>query len=63
MGCFDLDGEEKGIDSGGVQINHNWVSRDAQGRASHVNKVFGAYDQSSTDDAKVTVGYGQERED
>jgi outer membrane protein OmpA-like peptidoglycan-associated protein len=60
---FDLDGEEKGIDSGGVQINHNWVSRDAQGRASHVNKVFGAYDQSSTDDAKVTVGYGQERED
>ena len=60
---FDLDGEDKGIDSGGVQINHNWVSRDAQGRASHVNKVFGAYDQGSNDDAKVTVGYGQERED
>ena len=60
---FDLDDEEKGLNSGGVQVNHSWVSRDAQGRASHVNKAFAAYDQSSTDDAKLTVGYGQERED
>ena len=59
---FDLEGEDKGVDSGGVQINHNWVSRDAQGRASHVNKAFAAYDQTASDDAKVTVGYGQERE-
>ena len=60
---FDLEGEDKGIDAGGVQLNHSWVSRDAQGRASHVNKAFAAYDQSASDDAKVTVGYGQERED
>jgi len=60
---FDLEGEDKGIDAGGVQLNHNWVSRDGQGRATHVNKAFAAYDRNATDDAKVTVGYGQERED
>ena len=60
---IDLEGEDKGIDSGGVQLNHNWVSRDGQGRATHVNKAFAAYDRNATDDAKVTVGYGQERED
>ena len=59
---FDLEGEDKGIDSGGVQLNHNWVSRDGSGRATHVNKAFAAYDRNSTDDAKVTIGYGQERE-
>lgn len=59
---FDLEGDDKGIDSGGVQLNHNWVSRDGQGRATYVNKAFVAYDRNSTDDAKVTVGYGQERE-
>ena len=58
---FDLDGDDKGVDSGGVQINHNWVSRNRQGNASHVNKAFAAYDRNSEDDAKVTVGYGQER--
>ena len=58
---FDLDGDDKGVDSGGVQINHNWVSRDGQGNASHVNKAFAAYDRNEADDAKVTVGYGQER--
>ena len=59
---FDLDGDDKGIDEGGVQINHNWVSRNAQGIATHVNKAFGAYDRNSNDDAKVTIGYGQERQ-
>ena len=58
----ELDGDDKGVDEGGVQINHNWVARDAQGRATHVNKVYGAYDRNSTDDDKVTVGYGQERQ-
>ncbi|WP_181389565.1 OmpA family protein [Leucothrix pacifica] len=58
---FDLDGDDKGVDSGGVQINHNWVSRDGRGNATHVNKAFAAYDRNDTDDAKVTVGYGQER--
>ena len=58
---FDLDGDDKGVDSGGVQINHNWVSRDGQGNASHVNKAFAAYDRNEDDDAKVTIGYGQER--
>jgi len=60
---FDLEGEDKGVDSGGVQLNHNWVSRDDRGRATHVNKALAAYDRNATDDAKVTIGYGQESED
>ena len=59
---FDLDGDDKGVDEGGVQINHNWVARDAQGNPTHVNKAFAAYDRNTYDDDKVTVGYGQERE-
>jgi outer membrane protein OmpA-like peptidoglycan-associated protein len=59
---FDLEGDDKGVDAGGVQVNHNWVSRDAQGNATHVNKAFAAYDRNVDDHAKVTVGYGQERE-
>lgn len=58
---FDLDGEDKGVDAGGVQVNHNWVARDAKGNATHVNKAFAAYDRNTSKDAKVTVGYGQER--
>ena len=58
---IELDGDDKGVDEGGVQINHNWVARDRQGNATHVNKAFAAYDRNSEDDAKVTVGYGQER--
>ena len=58
---IELDGDDKGINEGGVQINHNWVARDRQGNATHVNKAFAAYDRNSEDDAKVTVGYGQER--
>ena len=58
----ELDGDDKGIDEGGVQINHNWVARDGQGNATYVNKAFAAYDRNSEDDAKVTVGYGQERQ-
>ena len=60
--AFELKGDDKGGDAGGVQLSHNWVSLDSQGRASHVNKVFAAYDQASSDDEKMTIGYGQERE-
>jgi len=59
---YDLKGDNKGIKGRGVQVNHNWVSRDASGRASHVNKVFGAYDRNEGGHAKATVGYGQESE-
>ncbi len=31
--------------------------------ASHVNKVFGAYDQNELKDKKATAGYGQENAD
>ncbi len=59
---YDLKGDDKGIKGRGVQINHNWVSRDGSGRATHVNKVFGAYDRNEAGHAKATVGYGQENE-
>jgi len=59
---YDLKGDDKGIKGRGVQINHNWVSRDGAGRVSHVNKVFGAYDRNEAGHAKATVGYGQESE-
>ncbi len=50
------------LEAGGVQLNHNWVARDRYGNASHVNKVFAAYDRNEDDHDKATVGYGQERE-
>jgi len=59
---YDLSGDDKGIQGRGAQLNHNWVSRDGTGRATHVNKVFGAYDRNKAGHAKATVGYGQENE-
>jgi len=59
---YDLTGDDKGIKGRGVQVNHNWVSRDGAGRATHVNKVFGAYDRNEAGHSKATVGYGQENE-
>jgi len=59
---YDLQGDEKGLLGRGAQINHNWVSRDASGRATRVNKVFAAYDRNEADHEKATVGYGQENE-
>ncbi|MEB8431619.1 Ig-like domain-containing protein [Cocleimonas sp. KMM 6892] len=59
---YDLQGDEKGLLGRGAQINHNWVSRDASGRATRVNKVFAAYDRNEDDHEKATVGYGQENE-
>lgn len=53
---------DDGEGEGGVQLNHNWVSRDRRGNALHVNKVFAAYDRTEDDHEKATVGYGQERE-
>ncbi|OQX01918.1 MAG: hypothetical protein BWK73_44450 [Thiothrix lacustris] len=56
------------ITGAGAKLNYHWVSKDEAGQASHVNKVFGAYDQNGSSDKdgkqakKVTVGYGQERE-
>ncbi len=57
---FDFSGENKGVNAGGVKLNHHWVSRDAQGRPLRVNKIFGAYDRNNNDDDRATVGYGQE---
>lgn len=57
----DLD-DGDGVEEGGVQLNHNWVSRDKDGQASHVNKVFAAFDRNQDDHEKATIGYGQERE-
>ena len=57
---FDIGGSNKGVDEGGVKLNHHWVDRDEQGRALRVNKVFGAYDRSTNKHDKLTIGYGQE---
>ena len=57
---FDINGDNKGVNAGGARLNHHWVSRDDSGRATRVNKVFGAYDRNSEGDDKATVGYGQE---
>jgi outer membrane protein OmpA-like peptidoglycan-associated protein len=61
-GDVDLKGDGDTLEAGGVQLNHNWVSRDRAGNASHVNKVFAAYDRNEDDHDKATVGYGQEYE-
>ncbi|MDD5393224.1 MAG: Ig-like domain-containing protein [Thiothrix sp.] len=56
------------ITGAGAKLNYHWVSKDGAGQVSHVNKVYGAYDQNGASDKdgkqgkKVTVGYGQERE-
>ncbi len=59
---YDLQGDDTGMLGRGAQINHNWVSRDASGRAKRVNKVFAAYDRNESDHDKATVGYGQENQ-
>ena len=57
---FDFSGNDKGVNAGGVRLNHHWVSRDEQGRPLRVNKIFGAYDQNTHNDDRATFGYGQE---
>ncbi|MGK0270916.1 MAG: outer membrane protein OmpA-like peptidoglycan-associated protein [Cocleimonas sp.] len=59
---YDLKGDNKGILGRGGQVNHAWVSRDASGRATHVNKTFAAYDRNEVGHDKATIGYGQENE-
>ncbi len=57
---FDFSGKDKGVNAGGVRLNHHWVTRDVQGRPLRVNKIFGAYDRNVTSDDRATIGYGQE---
>ncbi len=57
---YDIEGDDKGLLGRGVQVNHNWVSRDKSGKASHVNKVFAAYNKNEAGHDKATVGYGRE---
>ena len=59
---YDLKGDDKGFQGRGVEINHNWVSRDDQGRALRINKAKAAYDRNASGHDKVTIGYGQEVE-
>ena len=59
---YDLKGDDKGVLGRGGQVNHAWVSRDAEGRAKHVNKTFVAYDRNEVGHDKATIGYGQENE-
>ncbi len=61
-GDYDLDGDNDGLQGRGAEINHNWVSRNGTGRATHVNKVTAAYDRNASGHDKATVGYGQENE-
>jgi outer membrane protein OmpA-like peptidoglycan-associated protein len=49
----------KGVKGGGAKLNHQWVDANKDS----VHKVFGAYDQDDQGHSKVTVGYGQEKED
>ncbi|MCK5813382.1 MAG: OmpA family protein [Cocleimonas sp.] len=58
----EFDGDDSGLKSGGVRLDHNWVVRNERGQAGHINKVYGAYDRNKAKHAKATVGFGQETE-
>jgi len=60
---YDITGDDKGLQGRGVEINHNWVSRDDAGHASRVNKAKAAYDRNASGHERVTLGYGQETQD
>lgn len=57
----DKDKGEETVTGAGAKLSHHWVSGDPL-NPSLVNKVFGAYDQNSTQDKKATLGYGQEQQ-
>lgn len=57
----DQDKGEETLTGAGAKISHHWASGDPL-NPSHINKVFGAYDQNTTKDKKATLGYGQERQ-
>lgn len=51
--------------AGGLKLSHNWIPGDADGkpdRASSIRKLFGAIDQNSLHDRKLTLGGGLENE-
>ena len=56
------DKNEETVTGVGAKVSHHWTSADENGQVSHVNKVFGAYDQNEQKDKKITAGYGQEKE-
>lgn len=58
----DKDKGEETMTGAGAKLSHHWMSGDPM-QPSHVNKVFGAYDQNEQKDKKVTLGYGQENAD
>lgn len=58
----DDDNGDKGFKGGGAKLNHQWTNGNPQ-TADTVHKVFGAYDRNDDDQAKLSVGYGQEYED
>lgn len=58
----DSDKNEETVTGAGAKVSHHWTSADENGQVSHVNKVFGAYDQNEQKDKKITAGYGQEKE-
>ena len=59
---YDVVGESTGFQGRGVEVNHNWVSRDKAGQAKRINKAKAAYDRNASGHEKVTLGYGQEHE-
>lgn len=69
IGVDPRNGQSTGhVTGAGAQVNYHWASKDESGQVTHVNKVFGAYDQNGTGDKdgkqakKITAGYGQENE-
>ncbi len=51
--------------AGGVKLSHNWMPADSEGRpdrAGTVRKFFGALDQNSEGDRKLSLGGGLENE-
>lgn len=58
----DGDKGQETITGAGAKLNYHWTSNGENGQVSHVNKVFGAYDQNEQKDKKITAGYGQENE-
>ncbi len=56
------DDDDPKLKSGGVRLDHNWVVSNGQGKADHINKVYGAYDRNKNKHEKATLGFGQETE-
>ena len=52
--------DEEHLTGAGIKFNHHWVSKNKQGDARHVNKVFVAVDQNKQHSRKASAGYGQE---